>query len=273
MPIPFCYLNLRRAGILPRLRFTSLFMSTSSLPKRLYQCRIDEVGPLAQMVRSSFVADGKDFRKASPDFAAPNFLKTFDERYDALELLVPTAVRRMSDADVTRTMNKVAKNLRDPLNWLELRVNRAAKKADPKLTVAPTDFGISAVRTKITLREMEGLDGKLKNLLQLIADNADALAAQGHTADDTKVFSDARKLLSGYNVTQNDNLNAQLVLTVENITAANAMWEMIDEILEAGRLMYKETQPRKAVAYTLARLKKRMRQERAKAKKDAGSAE
>ena len=40
------------------------------------------------------------------------------------------------------------------------------------------------------------------------------------------------------------------------------MWDAMDEILDAGRLMYKQTKPRKAAAYTLARRKKRMRAER-----------
>lgn len=248
----------------------SCFMSNSTLPKRLYQCRLDEVGPLAQMLRSSFVTDQNDFGKASPDFKGPDFLKEYDKRYDALEVLVPTAVRRLTDAEVTKMMNRLAKGLRDPLNWLEIRVNRAAKKPNG-LTVAPEKFGIGKVRTKITNREMEGLDGALKNMLQLLADNADALEAQGHTADDTKVFADARKSLSGYNTTQNDNENARLVLTVDNMTAANALWEVMSEIMEAGQLMYKETQPRKAVAYMMARLKKRMRQERGNG--DSGSAE
>lgn len=215
---------------------------------------------MAQMVRSSFVTDQADFAKASPDFAGPNFLKEYDKRYATLEALVPTANRRATDAEVTKAMNKVAKDLRDPLNWLNLRLNRARART-PALTVAPAAFGLGKIRSAIAVRDMEKLDGALKGLLDLLAANAAQLTAQGHTADDTKVFSDARQTISGFNVTQNDNENARLVLTEENVTAANAMWELIDEILDAGRLMYKQTQPRKAVAYTLARLKKRMRAE------------
>lgn len=140
------------------------------------------------------------------------------------------------------------------------RLNRAVKKT-PALTVVPDAFGLGKVRTAIATRDMEKLDGALKSLLDLVAANLDQLAAQGHQAADTKTFADARKTISGFNVTQNDNDNARLVLTEENVTAANALWELVDEILDAGRLMYKETQPRKAVAYTLARLKKRMRAE------------
>lgn len=247
-------------------------MATTDLPERQYQCRIDEVGPLAQMLRSSFVTDQKDFAKASPDFAGTTFLKEYDKRYDALEGLVPTAARRLTDAEVTRIMHKLAKSLRDPLNWLEIRVIRAAKKPGG-LTVLPSQFGLAKVRTKIKNREMEGLDGALKYLLQMIADNIDALTSQGHTADDTKVLTDARQNLKGYNTKQNDNQNAQLVLTEENVTAANALWELMAELMETGKLMYRETQPRKAAAYTMLKLKKRMRQERAKGEEDGEGGE
>ncbi|MBC7448336.1 MAG: hypothetical protein H7330_09780 [Hymenobacteraceae bacterium] len=237
-------------------------MSSSTLPKRRYQCRIDEIGPTAQMLRSSFVTDQADFGKVSPDFKGSTFLTEFDTRYDTLDNLVQSAVQRVIDAEVTKTMNRLAKSLREPLNLLEIRVKRAAKKP-AGLTVAAAKFNIGKVRTKINNREMEGLDGALKTLLQLVADNAPALTAQGQMAADTKVFADARAALSGYNTTQNDNMNAQLTLTVENMTAANALWELMSEIMEAGRLMYQESQPRKAVGYMMARLKKRMRQERA----------
>ena len=236
------------------------FMSIS-LPKRRYRCRLEEVGPLAQMTRSSFVTDQTDFGKASPDFAGPGFLAEYDARYAKLEMLVPTANRRATDAEVTKTMNRVAKDLREPLNWLDLRLGRAAKKT-PGLTVAPTAFGLGKIRSAVASRDMEKLDGGLKGLLELLGVNGDQLKAQGHTAADTKTFADARAAISGFNVTQNDNDNASLVLTEQNVTAANAMWEVLDEVLDAGRLMYKQTQPRKAVAYTLARLKKRMRAER-----------
>ncbi len=214
------------------------------------------------MLRSSFVTDQADFGKVSPDFKGSTFLTEFDARYAALENLVPTAVRRVTDAEVTKTMNQLAKSLREPLNLLEIRVNRAAKKS-AGLTVAAAKFNIGKVRTKINNREMEGLDGALKTLLYLVAENEPTLTAQGHMAADTKLFADARTALSRYNTTQNDNLNAQLTLTVENMTAANALWELMSEMMEAGRLMYKVEQPRKAMAYTMARLKKRMRQERA----------
>ena|GEM_PF-4632454 len=55
--------------------------------------------------------------------------------------------------------------------------------------------------------------------------------------------------------------NYSLDLTAENLTVGNAIWEYIQEVLEAGSLMYKETQPKKAKTFQLATLMKRLRNE------------
>ncbi|MDO7845856.1 hypothetical protein Q5H92_05770 [Hymenobacter sp. M29] len=155
----------------------------------------------------------------------------------------------------------MAKSLRDPLNWLNIRLNRAARKGG--LTVAVENFGLSKVRSEITTKDMEGLDGALGYLLKLLATpaNQQALAAQGHTAADTKAFADAQQQLSTFNTSQNTDQNATLELTDENIAAGNDLWEYITDVLGTGALMYKETNPKKAKTYTLATLLKRMRQE------------
>jgi hypothetical protein len=151
--------------------------------------------------------------------------------------------------------------MRDPLNWLHIRLNRAAKKGG--LTVGVDDFGLGKVRSEISTKDMEGLDGALSYLLKLLATpaNQQALAAQGHTAADTKAFADAQQQLSALNTGQNSTLNSSLELTDENIKAGNALWEYITDVLGTGSLMYKETNPKKAKTYAMATLLKRMRKE------------
>ena len=214
------------------------------------------------MVQAMFTTNKADFGKASPDYAAPDYLQDWNGRKDDFAKLVPTGVRRASDKDVTKTMTQVAKSLRDPLNFLDLRLSRAAKKGG--LTASAADFGLGKVRSEITTRDMEGLDGALGSLLKLVQDPANlaALTAQGHTAADTKAFADARKQLSGFNTTQNTNQNAALELTEENTKAGNALWEYVVDVLGTGALMYKETQPKKAKTFSMASLLKRVRQER-----------
>ena len=216
------------------------------------------------MVLAMFKTDQADFGKASPDYADPDYLRDWNQATKTFADLVPTDVRQATDKQVTKTMTQLAQSLRDPLNWLNIRLNRAATKKSG-LTVGVDDFGLGRVRATITHRDLEGLDGALDHLLALLQTpaNATALTAQGHTAADTQAFADARQQLSTFNTTQNTNQNAALELTDENIRAGNALWATITDVLGTGSLMYKETNPKKARTYTAATLLKRIRKEHA----------
>jgi hypothetical protein len=236
-------------------------MSITNLPVRLFRCRIEELGPVNRMVRDMFTTNRTDYGKASPDYAAAAFVEGWDKKQEAFEKLVPTAARRATDQEVTIAMTAVARDLRDPLNFLNIRLNRAEK--DQLLTVDADKFGLSQVRNEITTRDMEGLDGALQYLLVMLEtpQNLAALIAKGHTEADTKALTDARQQVADFNAAQNTNQNAALALTEENIKAGNALWEYVAEVLETGRLLYKESQPKKARTFTLATLMKRIRRE------------
>jgi hypothetical protein len=236
-------------------------MKKQSLPKRLFRCRLEELGPLNDMVQAMFRTNLADFGQVSPEYGAANYLTDWDEKTREFQVLVPTGLRRTADREVTKEMTAVSKSLREPLNRLNIRLNRASKKGG--LTVAVDEFGLSKVRNEISTSDMEGLDGALNYLLQLLQApaNATALAAQGHTAADTMALTDARKQIMDFNTTQNSNMNSALELTEENVRAGNALWEFLHEVLESGVLLYKETQPKKAKTFQIGTLMKRVRHE------------
>ena len=236
-------------------------MDTKALPVRQFRCRLDELGPLNQMVRAMFETSKADFGLASTDFAAASYPTGWSAKAQAFETLVPATARRANDKQVTETMTEVARGLREPLNLLNIRLNRAEK--EQALTVATTAFGLGKVRSEITTRDMEGLDGALKNLMQLVQvpANLAALTAKGHAPADTAALATARQQIAAFNTAQNQNENAGLALTEANIRAGNALWDYVSEVLETGWLFYKETQPKKARTFRLTTLMKRIRQE------------
>lgn len=215
------------------------------------------------MVLAMFKTDQADFGKASPDYADPGYLSGWSKQAKTFADLVPTTVRRATDKQVTKTMTQLAKSLRDPLNWLNIRLNRAGAKGG--LSTGVDDFGLGKVRASISNRDTEGLDGALDHLLALLQApaNATALTAQGHAPADTKAFADARQQLATFNTTQNTNQNAALALTDDNTRAGNALWATLTDVLGTGNLMYKATNPKKARTYTAATLLKRIRKEKA----------
>ena len=245
-------------------------MSNAKLPQRQFRCRIEELGPLDQMVRAMFTTNKEDYARASPDYAAPAFTAGWNAAQEAFENLVPGTARRATDKEMTAAMTTVAKSLREPLNWLNIRLNRAAK--DQSLTVAADAFGLAEVRNEITTADMEGLDGALHYLLGMLEtpQNLTALTAKGHTAADTQALLDARQQVRDFNTTQNSSQNAALELTQENIEAGNALWDYTSEVLETGRLLYKESQPKRARTFTLATLMKRIRRGQGHGGEDGG---
>lgn len=240
-------------------------MSSTPLPVRQFRCRLEELNTVSDLVQAMFTVNQADFSKASPDYAAPGYLTGWNNAKKGFADLVPVGVRKATDKEVTKEMNALAKSLRDPLNWLNIRLNRAEGKQ--LLANAPADFGLGQVRHEISTRDVEGLDGALNTLLQLVQEpkNLVALTAQGHTPADTLALADARARIAKFNETQNTNQDASLALTEQNIAAGNALWHYVGDALNTGALMYKETAPKKAKTFAMASLLKRMRNEGGKA--------
>lgn len=132
------------------LIISGIMATTTADTARLFRCRLEELGPLDEIVQAMFETDLKDFGKASPDYADAAYLKSWKARQEAFGVLVPTGTRRASDKEVTKTMTQVSKSLRDPLNWLNIRLTRAGKKGG--LTVGVDDFGLGKVRNEISTR-------------------------------------------------------------------------------------------------------------------------
>jgi hypothetical protein len=205
---------------------------------RLFRCRLEELGPLNDMVQAMFTANKADFGKASPDYAAAGYATAWTASRTAFGKLVPTGVRQAADQEVTKAMSKASKDLREPLNWLDIGLSRAGKKGG--LTASVESFGLGKVRSEITTRDMEGLDGALGTLLQLVQvpANLAALTTQGHTAADTAALAAVRQQVAAFNTAQNSNQNATLELTEENVKVGNDLWAYVVDALATGNLMY-----------------------------------
>ena len=230
--------------------------STDSLPERQFSCRLEELGPTARLAFTRYQKYHDDFTDASTDFGAA-FDTRFAEKQVIFEQLVPSRQRTMTAAEETRRLNAAAKALRHPLNLLDIQIVAAAKAQT--LTVAAKAMGLGPVRAAINNRNIEGLELALGDLLQLIGTNQQALTAKGMKPKALTDLRAARQGLGLSNTTQDSGRLDSVELTAENIKAANALWVLVAEILRTGRLLYKETNPKRAQGFTMARLLKLMR--------------
>ncbi len=230
--------------------------SSNNLPEREFTCRLEEVGPVASLSLALYKKYRDDFTDVSPDFDDA-FELGFGQKQLKFEQLVPSRQRLMTAAEETRRLNAAAKALRQPLNVLDIQIGKAAKLKT--LTVAAADMGLRPVRAAISNRNIEGLDQALGELIGLVETNQKALTDRGMKAQALADLRTARQGLGLSNTTQDLNRLGSVELTAENIRAANALWEDVAEILRTGRLLYKETNKKRAQSFTLARLLKLMR--------------
>lgn len=230
--------------------------STDSLPERQFSCRLEEIAPVANLAFARYNKYRDDFTDVSTDFGA-TFETNFNQKLLKFTALVPTRQRILTGAEQTRLLNQAAKALRQPLDRLDIQIGAAGKAQ--LLTVATKDMGLAPVRAAINNRNIESLDKALGELIGLVEANEPALTAKGMKPQALADLRTARQSLGLRNTEQDSNRLDSVELTAENITAANALWEDVTEILRVGRLLYKETNKKRADSFTLARLLKLMR--------------
>jgi len=130
------------------------------------------------------------------------------------------------------------------------------------VTIAKKDFGVSAVRTKNNNGDVEGLVTALSFLLTNVTNNLPALTAKGYTNAQNTALIALRDALKNDNIAQNNKINDRNNKVIANYAKLNAFSDKIVDIGDAGKRIYKSNAPNKVDDYTMATLKKRIRQER-----------
>lgn len=216
-------------------------------------CQIGELPTLAGFVFSAFTTDQKDFEKFSPDFNA-TFSSETNLKINALKSIVNpkqlTAELKLITADIYST--QVA--LRQPIDYLEAYINRANS-----LTIAAADFGIKPVRQANNSGNIEGLTSGLDFLISNTKKNIKPLADKGFTSAQLAALEGLNNRLLAQNIAQNQKISERKGLVESNYTQMNELWDIILDICDIGKRIYKTTNPAKLPNYTIGKLITRMR--------------
>lgn len=223
---------------------------------RMFSCRAEELPALAEFLKTSFLRDQADFLAYSPEYNSD-----YVARYDQLLLTVEAAV---SPAQLTTELKNATRRartdfgtLRSALSRLEGYVERAAQ-----LTIAPKDFGFSAVRKGLDAGSAESVLASLKLLFQHVDANQAALQAKGFTTEARAELAALQVAIKTANADQNRLLDQRELLVQSNLNTFNDLWKQMSDIADAGKRIYKDTDPVRTKDYTLSHLKTRVRQER-----------
>lgn len=220
------------------------------------KCRIEELPVLGGFLLSSMQGSLADFTGFSPDYNA-GFMTTANADLVAIEALVNPKQITAELKIITSRMYGNMSLLRGKIDLLEGYINRATG-----LTIGKKDFGISEVRTKNNNGDVEGLTTALSFLLTNVTNNLPALTAKGYTTAQNTALNTLMVGLKNDNVAQNNKINERNNKVIANYGKLNAFWDKIVDVSDAGKRIYKSTAPNKVDDYTMANLKKRIRQER-----------
>ena len=227
-------------------------------PKRfrpIFNCRFDELAPLARLLRASYLRDQAAFADLLPDDYTADFLLDFDKQLKAVEKLVAVSVQIAKGMVLTEKVQETYDALPELLNRLQARVRRAEG-----LTVPAKKFGIEDARQARINQDREDLAGDLKTLLQNIAANAEALIKKGQkpaeTAQIQKLYDELVKNTTGHGT----SMSTQRQLTQDNTVAVRALSEPMQNLLADGKALYARTNKAKLADYTYKQLLKRVRQ-------------
>lgn len=222
---------------------------------RKFTLRIEEMPVVGGFLLKSFETDIAEFQAYSPDFN-PAYKAEFQSKLEIVESIVNPKKLQAELKKLTDDMYASTESLRSQLQLLEGYIKRAEN-----LTILAKDFGISALRNNITKKDQEAVLENLKVLFQNIDDNLSAIQSKGFTTEAYNKLKATRDSIKTANQSQNEKMNQKQKLVEDNIGTLNELWDIMNNIMDAGKRIAKSNSQLLIHNYTKTKLQKRVRHE------------
>jgi len=216
----------------------------------------EEVSVVVGMIRDSFARDRAEFEAFSPKYSEA-FLTELSAKIIEVETRTGTKVFLAQQKALTTKLYEDVDSLRPKLTRLEGYLFLAKGT----LNVAAADFGISAVRKKMSGKDVEGLLDRLTHTLQLVGSNTAALEAVGFTAEAKTELESVKQLIQATNLEQNLKMDEKEAGVQSNDGLLTELMDMVTEIMDIGKRLYKYDNTEKTGDYTASTIKGRIRHE------------
>jgi hypothetical protein len=223
-------------------------------------CRIEELSVIGRFLVDSMNAGLVDFTAFSPGFNAA-YITNANAKLTAIEALINPKQLTAELKVITLRVYGYKDALKSKIDFLEGYIKRATG-----LTIGAKDFGIHEVRKANNKGDVEGLIGALAFLLTNVTNNMAALVAKGYTPAQHTALTTLKTNLSNDNAAQNTKINDRNNRVIANYGLLNDFWLICTDISDAGKRIYKSSASNKVNDFTIAELKRRIRQEQKKNK-------
>ena len=222
--------------------------------KKLYDCKQEEVPPLAKVLAACLITDKTEFERFSPLLNVAYAATMIDKATDCNNLITSN-IRSQQIKMITKKIKTKGKELRIKLN----HTNNYIKMAAGSLNLDVDAMGITQVRYSNNSGNTEGVIKNGRVLLNNLESNITALQAVGLQP---AFYSELTNLIDEIEVLGNDQTNKKSLRnrhTDNYIGQFNELWVMITLVLSTGKALFRGVDDVKLKDYTLSTIIKRIR--------------
>ena len=208
--------------------------------------RNEEYAPGANFLMDSFSRDRTEIEDYFSEFSV-EYEAAFAAQIGVVEEMETTIILSLGQEKATRELYEKADVMNRDMNVLSFWFMKA------KL---PTDV-VTKVKNQLLKRNVEGACKNIEAIVQVVTEHESELVPAGMKAG-YGVVLDARNVeLKALNVKQNELMNKGEGLTSVNAKKYKELYEFIQNICRAGKIIYNDTH--KEDEYTMRQLIRRMR--------------
>jgi translation elongation factor EF-1beta len=217
-------------------------------------CRIEEIPFLAEFTRDYFVRDRADFTAFS-DVFSDKYLQKFDTQIKMVK-------ERMAPALLTAEMKTITNRIRSQYITLRSIVNKVERytvMAKGTMDTKPANFGFKNLRKKLRLKDDEAVVKKLRELLQHIDKNYEALEVNGLSKAYRQEIEEAINAFEADIIAQTRKIDEREKVVKQNARQFDTLWSMMTEIMGTGKVIYKTKDKARVKDYTYSEMIKKVR--------------
>jgi hypothetical protein len=222
---------------------------------RQYNCKDEELPVICSFALFSFKRDQGVF-----ETYAPRFKKPYDEQFEKLIAALTEMSAPESETQAVKTINEAIHALMNELIGSTNRLSGYIQYAKPRILINDTGFGIKALREGINKKDVEKVLSALHTVKVNIGKHKDVLTEQGLTDALSATFDSAEKAISKGKQDAYAITSKRASIVQDNMAQFNELYKQLKEILRAGKILYKNTDPVRYNEYTFIHLLRGVRQ-------------
>jgi len=222
-----------------------------------YPCKNDELILISKMVMGSFKRDITDFNDYSNLFDN-KYLEEFTGMIKEAKMLFPPSGITEDIKVINKRLYKKIEDLRPEISKLEGYV----KRAGDNIFIYENNFGFRELRDEIRGKNTDSLNIIMETVLQNLNNNISALKNAGLRDDHLKGIKKKIDMINADNATKALKTDERKALVEKNIEVLNRLWEIIADIMDAGKRIYRYRNKTKYKDYVMTSLKKSIRKDK-----------